>query len=210
MKNIIFLILLSTIFGIGSSHAQTSKGQLMVGMSSGVLGFGTNSLGGIRFTSAKFNDTDDDKSFSFDLNPRIGYFFIENLAVGLNINTLYQQEKSGEYKYSGTLLSAGPYLRYYFPLGKILPFAEINSQFGFYNQVSKNPYYDDNKTTSDIIQYGGGLGAAILFNDKVSLDLLLNYSRFSIDWRDSGSKFVYNNFGINLGLSIYLLGKGAE
>lgn len=182
----------------------------MVGMSSGLFGFGTNSLGGVKYTSLKVDGSEDDKSFSFDLNPKIGYFFIDNLSVGLNINTLYQREKNGVFKYNGTLLTGGPFLRYYFPLGKVLPFAEVNSQFGIFNQVSKSSYYDDQKSTRDIVQYGGGVGAAILLNNKVSLDLLLNYSRFTLDWEEGNSKFVYNNLGLNLGLSIYLLGKSSE
>ena len=88
------------------------------------LGWSTHK---VKSDSGDDDNSDPVKEFSLNLTPRAGYFVINNLAVGLDFTLAYNRMKrtsGGEYISNSTRFGAGPFLRYYIPTQKFLPFAE--------------------------------------------------------------------------------------
>lgn len=115
--------------------AQTEKGNVMVGIGT-TLGLGEgDGLMGLAFTSSELELADgstvEDKLTSFFLSTKGGFFLVDRFAAGLELAV---STSSGTTEFSGikiksnfSFLGAGPFARYYFSSGKILPFAEVNS-----------------------------------------------------------------------------------
>jgi hypothetical protein len=107
-------------------------------------------------------------------------------------------------------IKAGPFLRYYIPAGKVMPFFEVNGLFGSSNykyesSVAGNSY--DDKYNQVII--GGGAGMAVRLGDKVIFDIMAGYnynSRKSTQNNPNNFRTITGTIGINLGFEI-LLGK---
>lgn len=144
MKKIWILIFLSTF----SSWvmAQTEKGNMLVGVGT-TLGLGqSDGLMGLAFTSSELELADgttvEDKLTSFFLSTKGGFFLVDRFAAGLELAV---SSSSGTTETSGikiesdfSFLGVGPFARYYFPSGKILPFAEVNSLFGSRKQTHQD------------------------------------------------------------------------
>ena len=79
------------------------------------------------------NSTQVDKTTTFSLNPQAGYFFINNLAVGIMINLTtetYSPQNGTNTNYN--LFDISPFVRYYYDLknSKFKPFVDANIDFG--------------------------------------------------------------------------------
>jgi hypothetical protein len=72
-------------------------------------------------------------SYNVYFAPKVGYFFTDNLAAGLDLAFGWGKANipiaDFTIEANNSVFGAGPFVRYYFPTGKILPFAEVNSNF---------------------------------------------------------------------------------
>ena len=61
------------------------------------------------------------------IGAKLGFFVIDNLVLGLDLNIALSTVKYGgdNYESSQNLFSAGPFIRYYIPTSKVLPFFEL-------------------------------------------------------------------------------------
>src|SRR5690606_23548425 len=140
MKKVALLAVILITINIGLLKAQTDQRKIMVGLSSTLSLAGTGSdLINIGFSSVKyksdadgFEEADPDKTISVNFSPKVGYFVVDNFAVGLDLNLALTSRKVGDSndKSSSTLISVGPFIRYYIPSSKVTPFFELNSSFG--------------------------------------------------------------------------------
>ena len=152
--------------------------------------------------SASFESTEypgGDKETIFTLLPKAGYFVIDNLAAGINLD--FRRIKrdvagpTGGYKI--TEFTAGPFVRYYL-LKSGQPFnvfAEGSVTFGTYNQ--KN--FD---RTSNITQYLFNAGPVIFFNESVGLEMSIGYRSRAYKEKSSTSK--YNSVLVGIGFMVHL------
>lgn len=216
MKTFMLFLLCSLTTGIVS--AQTQKGKILLGASTNfsLLGGGSGteylSLG---FSSIKYDNIGDDADnlISLNLFPKIGYFIMDNLAVGLDLNVAMASQKDGsdDSKYVNTMLGAGPFARYYFGSSKVRPFIELNSLFGSVQTKFEGVDLDLEYSTK-LTSFGGGFGVAIPIGDKFCFDILLGYNNVTInESEDSGfisSDAKVNNIGLKLGFTA-LLGGGS-
>lgn len=217
MKKILVLLVIGLFLNVTFVSGQTTKGNSQLGLSttlnlagmgSDLIGFGATSVK-YKSNASGYTEPDPDKQMSFNLAPKFGYFIMDNLAVGAELNFAYRSEKDGtdDDKYSTTLFGAGPFVRYYFPAGKVFPYAEANSFFG-----SMKSKYDPSEGTGDedksgITAFGGGLGVAIPMGEKVSFDLMAGYNSFTIKDKEDNpddERVVLGTFGIKLGITIFL------
>jgi hypothetical protein len=222
MKKII-LSLLSVGIAVSTVCAQnTDKGKL--------LGFGAVGLdlGSSKITSTTtLNGTVQNaitqpgsKNFTYGMSPGIGYFFIKNFAVGikmkLDLNNTSAGDSISASKSKSTSFNAGPFLRYYYSMGKIAPFFEVS--FGIGNVNSKT--VQDFKTTTlpdiesttkakgNVLGFGPGL--AIFINDKVGIESMLTYNMLRKTTESpivNGkvvSKNQAGNLMFNMGISMFL------
>lgn len=167
-KNLLGLFAFMMI-GLAAS-AQTEQGNYLVG-------------GNIGLNTAK-ND------FKINLSPSVGYFFINNLAAGANVDLAYS--KAGPNK--STILGVGPFARYYFGTLNIRPFAHANVNF-----TSNRAKTSGVSTTLNGSNYLLGAGLAAFINRNVAVEGLVGYSR-------TNYKNVPGTGGFNLriGFQIYL------
>ncbi|MEN8137482.1 MAG: outer membrane beta-barrel protein [Bacteroidota bacterium] len=218
MKNLSLLTVLLLTIGMGLLNAQTTqtnKGNVLIGVSSTLSIAGTGSdLMNIGFTSIKFksdgqdDDSDTEKMTNINLLPKAGYFVSDNLAMGLNFNLAFSSSKNGDgdYKYTQTLFSTGPFIRYYIPTSKVLPYFELNSSFG----SLKDKYEDDGgveESKTGIMSFGGGVGIAAPLGDKVTLDFLAGYNSLTVkdkEDNEDNERMVIGTFGLKVGFTVML------
>ena len=213
IKNTLFITILIFSVSCNILSAQTSKGKFFIGAD-------FSSSQNLEFTitqSKSDSDSGDDpvkaKSFSFGMMPKVGYFIIDNLALGLDftLSSGFSKNTDDEFKFSSILLAAGPLIRYYIPTKKVIPFAEAYYSMGFYNGNSE--YFDGESSFKGAVQYYGlGLGISIPLGEKVSFDALAGYSNSVTKEKEdneNNDRLVRGNFGLKLGFSVFLgSGKG--
>jgi hypothetical protein len=213
MKKFTLLIAVFCLVAINAiaQPPQLAKGKIMLGSASTIAtggGWGSD-LMGLGFTKSKHKEgstsEDNSKMTAYNLLPKGGYFIIDNLVAGLElvVSGYKEVDVDDNDTRKESMFAAGPYVRYYYPLKKIYPFAEIEALFG----TQKDDWYGiaDKAGTSLI---SGLLGVAVPIGDKVTFDALAGYSHYSETWKyEDGTdeyKYVSGGLVIRLGFSIYL------
>lgn len=218
MRNKISIITLALILvSSGLLSAQTTKGKFLIGEFTNVslTGNGTRTSMNLGWSThkTKSDSRDDDnsdpgKEFSLNLTPRVGYFVIDNLAVGLDITLAYTHTKgnNGQYVSNTTRFGTGPFLRYYIPTQKLLPFAEANYSIG----SDKNVWEYDSSDGERIIkvqQYGFGIGLGVPLGEKISFDMLIGYQSYIYKEKEDNEdnlRFIVGTIGLKLGITVIL------
>ena len=183
------------------ANAQTSKGSWLIGSTVGlstgaplnITGPAADNHAGVSFlnTTLKAGGVKTNlNSTIVSIAPGAGYFVADGLMVGLNANFALQSFEGDNSSY----LSFTPQLRYYFlQTGKVRPFGEARGGVLFVSEPN-----DTNYTTS-VFGFRGGV--AVFVNEKVGLDILLDYTR----GKRGGDVSVTNSvFGVGVGFDIFL------
>jgi len=220
MKKITLFTVLMLIISIGLLNAQTNQGKVLLGVSSSLSLAGTGSdLMNLGYSSLKyksdadgFEESNSDKMTSINLLPKVGYFVVDNFAIGLDLNIALSSTKDGEDddKYSQTLLSVGPFVRYYIPTTKVLPYFEINGSFGAINNkydYSDNTNWEDEEYKSSVMSIGGGIGLAAPLGERVMFDVLAGYNSLTVkdkEDNDDNDRTVIGTLGLKIGFTILL------
>lgn len=220
MKKLIFSIALLSVIVVTRTSAQTSQGRMLVGASSALSLLGTGSeLMTIGYTTTKYKsdangyeEPEADKTISFNLLPRVGYFVADNFAIGLDLNMALSSQKDGESddQYKQSLLSAGPFVRYYIPTSRVLPFLEVGGTLGqltYKYEPGDNIWDDESESKLNIFTIGGGAGAAFLMGERVTFDALLGYYSLTYkdaDDNDDNNRIVMGTLGLRLGITVLL------
>ncbi len=214
----IALLIAFVILCANGLMAQTSKGQVYIGVSSAfsLIGTGTD-LMGFSFGTEKFKsdaegfeESDPDKIIGFNLLPRAGYIVIDGLVIGLDFIFSLSQYKAGEYdyKYTETLFAAGPFVKYYFPVDKVKPYIEASGVFGAFKEKDEfEGEKDEYKSSGRVI--GGGVGMGIPMGSHVTFDVMLGYN--SLMYKDKednpdNDRYVYSTFGFRFGFVVFIGG----
>ena len=191
MKKTSLLTVGLIIISIGMLNAQTNQGNFLLGLSSDIFSLGYTTT---KTKSDAGGSEEADKSFNVNLSPKIGYFLIDNLAIGLDLGVEFVTINSGDYNHSGTYISAGPFVRYYVPTSKVLPFFELGGSIG-------------SMDTNNVIKYGGGIGLAAPLGERVMVDVLAGYHSVTYKDREDNAdneRRVMGTLGLNIGFTILL------
>ena len=188
MKRKFFTCVVS-LFIVSGVFSQTQEGSVIVGADLANIGI---------------NFQEGNTQFSFDLNPKAGWFIKDNLAIGpevrLGINT---QKGSTSINYG-----VGAFGRKYFGANTtnlsrtVKWFVEANAGFAGSNLSGD----DVEKTSTNGLNLGAGPGLAYFITDNIALEALAKYN-LTVGF---GSSTTNNNIGIGLGFQIYLPGKKAK
>ena len=217
------LLLLALLGGTATAaQAQSAiaAGTISLGGSIGYSSSSTkesSSAGGTSFT-------DEGKRSQFNLAPTVGYFFADNLAIGLSFS--YQAYSNGGSTYRtsspgtnraeldpATIIRVGPYVQYYKMLSD--QFGVLGTLSGGY-QSSKDSRYSGNSSSAVVQElkasglYAGLTPGVIFFPiPKFGISAAvggLGYSRLNYDYpTNSGTKpdsyeATESNFGLNFGI----------
>jgi outer membrane protein len=213
MKKILVLITIFCFSAFVVSNAQTNKGRIMVGASSTVnLG-----VSDTEYVNNAGVESDSYKSTYLNISPKVGYFVIDNLAVGADIYISSNTNKySDNTKYITRQLSFGPFGRYYFPMDKFMPFVELNSSFG--TRKTKNVTNipaNNNERKAGIISFGAYAGVAMPLGDRVTFDVMAGYNHITYTNKyvsetggsSSTTKDKTGTIGLELGFVVFFNSK---
>ena len=211
------LICAMILLNSGFIFAQTTKGTFLLGELS-IIDMTSNgtpttmnvgiSTFKIKSDSGHEDNSDPDKEFSINLTPRLGYFILNNFAVGLDFTLAYSHSdtRSGDYIVNQTRSGIGPFLRYYIPMKSILLFTEANYAYGSW--LYRWEYPDDNGDRGYQTQYYGlGLGLGIPIGNRVSFDTLLGYQAYNNKAKEDNEnnvRMIVGTIGLKLGLTVFL------
>lgn len=195
-KAIALTVLALTVF---FASGQTTRNDWFVG---GSFGF-TSSTQKETGVSGSTNST------IFALTPDAGYFFIDNLAAGINLNATSTHQSSGSSPATTiTDVSAGPLVRYYFGIASnVKLFVHADASWGSLKYAygySGSP--TQNSPSIPISMYDGKAGAAFFLNPNVALEFTAGYESL-VEKESSGgytTKFTTGSIVVGLGFQVYL------
>lgn len=219
--------LLITLFAVLmtlSLSAQIEKGTVLLGISSSVnVAESGSNLMSLGFTSSTFktdmegfSDADPDKITRFNLAPHLGIFAADNLVIGVDLVYGYYRYKEPEdtfypFNYKETLICTGPFVRYYVPLKRVLPFVEAGVTFGSNVSKTERPSdstVGDTEDKTNIMTYSAGVGLAAPLGERVNFDIMAGYRflQFKYDDNEYDSRSEYSTVGLTLGFTVLLGG----
>lgn len=202
---------------IGSSMAQqTNKGTILAG---GGLNFNANKSK-ITLVSNTNGVSNTDKSTGpaitgFTFSPNVGWFIVKGLALGLKSDISANKSKSNDTTITtSSNVSIGPFVRYYYQMGKIAPFFEAS--FGIGNSKSTDKYSSAPALVTRVKGnvWGFGPGIAVFLNNNIAIEGSMMYkilnSKDNYKVSTGGVNIDYtktersNMFLFNIGLQIFL------
>ena len=210
MKNLLFITVM-VITGALAVNAQTEAGKVLIGTSTRLYGvtpltilsgFGQNGAGLTIMSSKSKSDNfeaDAENQTIFNLSPRVGFFAADRLLIGLEVGFGLVSTKLFDDPITITSIEEGPFARYYLSSANFKPFVQAGASVG---QIKVSTA--DSKT--NIFTYGAGIGGAFFLNDKVAVDLLVNYLHTTAKEKDAfeNARDITSSFGFGVGLSIFL------
>jgi outer membrane protein len=224
MKRTWILITVLCIVPVTMLFAQTDKGQWMLGISSRYsvspleVGITLPDMMTIGYATIKYksDDNSDPEATKFtcvNLVPKFGYFVIDNLAIGLDLQMgLSSLKFPDDDKENGTIISAGPFVRYYFPTSTILPYVEGGATFG--SMKTKYEYSGDTEEyKSGLNTWSLGAGITKSISEKAALDFMLGYLSTTIkdkEDNDNNARTVIGTIGFKFGIVVFLGSKKEE
>ena len=218
MKRLIMLFTVLSFFSLTVLEGQINQGRILVGVSTSInyMSFGSD-LMNLGFTTVKqksnapgYVEPDAEKTTTINLLPKVGFFIIDNLVVGLDLSlSSYTDKYSSNSKSTMTYLGVGPFIRYYIPGTSIMPFFEVGGLIGSLNEKYTSGTYS-NSYKYGMISFGGGAGMSVKLGDKVTFDIMAGYNSMtekSKDNNENDERTVYGTLGIKLGFICILGGK---
>lgn len=192
MKKTTFLTIGLFVISIGFLDAQTNQGKFLLGLSSDIFNLGYTTT---KFKSDPGGSEDAAKLFTVNLSPKVSYFVIDNLAIGLDFGVgLLANNIGTDYSNTTAWISAGPFVRYYVPTSKVLPFLELGGSLG-------------SQGTNTTVKYGGGIGLAMPLSERVMFDVLAGYHSLSYKVGEDNTeneRMIMGTLGLSLGFTILL------
>jgi hypothetical protein len=182
MKTVIFLIVLWLLpFKLS---AQLEPGTFLIGGGLSAYSNQDEYSGDLFYSDYEI----DELSFSF--YPEVGYFVIENLALGLNAKLTvsgltygtstqnFPESNANSFEYL-----MGPYIRYYYPIKPFALYAELNYQFGEMTQTLESTFIDtsgqsnqvENEDNSELSMFSPAIGIIYFINNSIGLSAALRY-----------------------------------
>ncbi len=149
----------------------------------------------------------------FLVTPDAAYFFIDNLAAGINLNlnsTHSSAGSNGGISSTSTYFTAGPLARYYFNVAPAVKlFVHADASWGSLKETysySGGGVTVQNPPNIPISIYEGKAGAAFFLNPNVALELTAGYQSL-IEKDNSGGdnvKYTTGSIIVGLGFQVYL------
>lgn len=186
--------LLVVMFTTAGVYAQIGQGTMMVG---GNAGFSS-----IKYKQKQGSTTHDDYTMTtFSLAPQFGYFVIDNLAVGgdLNVSLSKYSDEDTDDESKDNSFELRPFVRYYLPQ-KIF----FHGQFGIGSGSTKDE--DNNKNKYNLTSWNLGVGYAIFITNNIAIEPMIKYGSNIKNYKDANPDYKDINTGLslNVGFQIYL------
>ena len=149
----------------------------------------------------------------FTISPSVGYFVLDELAIGISMDYTFSQVRSAEgEKNEDSNVLFGPFARYYLPIADDMA-VFLEGSFGFGN--SRNDMElggQPQNIRTNMVAFGVGPGLTIFSTSAIGIEALCkyNYSRSTFDTTIGGinAKTITrtNQFDFSVGLRFYFGG----
>ena len=185
------------MFAFGSAFAQFNKGRMLVGGSAEFRTTTYKQKGG-GSTSTTGTRT------MFSVAPSFGYFFMDNLAAGAAVETIFSKWNSKssstfDYDYGSTEIQFQPFVRYYLPMGVF-----FQGKFGVGTR-KHNPEDDDiAEYKYNTSSFALSAGYAFFLSDNVAVEPELGYRTSKLKQSDADFKNTESGLFLRVGFQIYL------
>ena len=184
-----------------ATQAQLTKGVWLVG-GSGSFESHTRTF---NYQSTGFPDTRGTAKYTnIDLNSTIGFFVLDNLALGITPTVMSYQGATfdGAEIVNGRRFAVGPFGRYYL-LNKEKPYNILTE---IIYQVGMNFSSSRENNRGKFNNFSVKAGPEIFFNSTVGLEVLLGYQTTTITIENSPAAFsnINSGFEISVGFQIHL------
>ena len=191
MKNnilTVFVLLLTISFT--TINAQTDQGNWVLGGSTTFSFSSTNTK--LEFDGEQQGD--DLKSSAINITPSVGYFVIDNLAVGLDLGyTSTKVEDETSSTFTGVL--GGSY--YFNASDNLKPYVGLGGGYTIIN------YSDEDAEKFSGLTLRGVGGIAYFINESISFNFLVQYLNLNLK-NKADSDFVSKSSSIGAGVGVYL------
>ncbi|MCX6152398.1 MAG: DUF3575 domain-containing protein [Ignavibacteriales bacterium] len=187
----ILFILLSVYF-----YAQTPVSKGVYSLS------GSLSYSSISVQWQSYEDTET----RFNLNPGADYFIIANLSLGLSIN--YNRSSFNDFwEYS---IGAGPAIKYYFSVEKVIPFVGAFYNYTAINKANSYRYGPDverkvYKVHTNVFSFFAGI--EYFLGRNVALEPKVTYTIYK-EKEDAGTYYplvtTTKIFAVGIGISVFI------
>lgn len=193
MKKLIFTLVLAAVAGAAS--AQFNQGRMLVG---GDFSFSSQTekskSGGTTVTFGK--------TTSIELGPKVGYFLIDNLAVGaaldVSLTKFKPEDADNDSENTFTTFGIAPFVRYYLSQGIF-----FQGQFGVGSGKNKSTLGSvSNESKFGVTNLNVGAGYAYFLNDNVAIEPMIGYGSTTLNYKDSNPEFKDLRSGLFLQVSI--------
>jgi hypothetical protein len=198
MKRTFFTLLILACASM-SALAQFEQGKMLVGGNFG-LEFSTS--------KSKYNNqtSTNGKSTSFSLEPRFGYFVINNLVVGgeLGLGLSSFKYDGEDDKWTSTAITIGPFVRYYFQPGI---FVEGKYAIGTMKTKDDDFVGDVEEYKYSLSSVSLGAGYAYFLNENIALEPMIGFQSSGQKNKTNGEpdvKTIDSGLFIRVGFQIYL------
>jgi len=192
MKKLLLISLIALC--INNLQAQMQQGKFFIG--------GSTNLNAtfLKYKSDDNGQTSTSNMSKIDFGLSGGYFIANNIALGLFNSLTYSKTDYSK----ATMISIGPVGRIYFGNSHVRPI--LSGSFGYTFEKQNETYsgvgsYDSKFSGANFSLSGG---AAFIFSESVSLDIMAGYSGTYLKQSNSNYKINTNNLAISLGFSIFL------
>ncbi len=181
-----------------SANAQIESGKLFVG---GSVGFGNTGGSSDNISGGTTSTTENTKTMSFNLIPRIGFMVTENIGAGLGIGYSFYKTTTPNGLGSGTQVFdqiekdgafiISPFVRYYKSVSdKFYLFGQFSLpiRMGSHHELKLNDKADGVEDNDNIDKYssfgfGLALGADYFISDNIALEA--GFNLFNISYNSS-------------------------
>lgn len=177
------------------------------------VGFST-SKSNVSFNSTNVDEEGEGNSgIQFNIAPKIGYFVIDNLALGLGMDYTFSRVKEPNQDESTDAdLLFGPFGRFFLPLDDDISLF-VEGTFGYGNS-SDDLLVGATKQSikTNIIAFGAGPGLSVYSNSGFGIEAVLkyNFARSRFDTEVTGVKTATttktNAFDFSIGVVYYFEG----
>lgn len=202
-------LLLTALIGLGLQlEAQvTSGGNFIIGTT---MGLSTAKSKISQESGDGTTETDSPSSSQFSFSPSVGYFIIENVAVGIHMDYTSSEVKEPNLdRTTDSDLLFGPLVRFYLPFADDMAFF-LEGGFGFGNSNDEKYFGEERqRINTNIFAYGVGPGFTIFSNKAIGIEALLkyNYARSNFDTEIGGIErntiSRTNQFDFSVGFQFY-------
>jgi len=196
MKKIQLTIAAILVFTL-AGYSQFRKGSVLVGGNGSFnLGFMGDKTKNGSTTHKNYSET------TFTINPQVGYFVVDNLAVGagLTLSSYATKDTDTSVKTTSTDFLFSPFARYYYHKF----YGQLEFDAGSNKYTYRTATNNESTSKSTVTGWSLAAGYALLLNDHVAIEPQIGYSVTSTKPSGSDTKDIYGGLFIRAGIYVYL------